>query len=196
MWKAMFVGALLLASGAAQAATVASPCGTSPRVVTLTTSTAATCLLASTGNLGGNGAVNDVFMAAFPTYVLIDKTDNNAGAQDGVLTGSPSLVAGLMGSFNIAALVGTYTNIALGFKFGGNQNTLLTSFVFLLPSGVTSGDWKFSAPNGLSHATLYGVRGVALPPPPPPVPVPAAGLLLIGALGGLAGLRRRKSREA
>lgn len=30
------------------------------------------------------------------------------------------------------------------------------------------------------------------PPPPPPVPVPAAGLLLLGALGGLAALRRRK----
>ena len=30
------------------------------------------------------------------------------------------------------------------------------------------------------------------PPPPPPVPLPAAGGLLLGALGGLAALRRRK----
>ena len=38
----------------------------------------------------------------------------------------------------------------------------------------------------ISHLTLYTTPAI------PPVPVPAAGLLLIGALGGLAALRRRR----
>jgi len=41
--------------------------------------------------------------------------------------------------------------------------------------------------NGLSHYTEFGTA-----PPLVPVPVPAAGLLLLGALGGLAVLRRRR----
>lgn len=40
--------------------------------------------------------------------------------------------------------------------------------------------------NGLSHYTEFGSA------PPATVPVPAAGLLLLGALGGLAALRRRR----
>jgi hypothetical protein len=40
--------------------------------------------------------------------------------------------------------------------------------------------------NGLSHYTEFGEART------PPIPVPAAGFLLIGALGGLAALRRRR----
>lgn len=39
------------------------------------------------------------------------------------------------------------------------------------------------------HGFTVGVAGLA-PPPPPAIPLPAAGLLMIGALGALAGLRR------
>ncbi|MFN3936953.1 MAG: VPLPA-CTERM sorting domain-containing protein [Gemmobacter sp.] len=46
------------------------------------------------------------------------------------------------------------------------------------------------------HGFTVGIAGLptAPPPPPPPsaIPLPAGGLLLIGALGGLAALRRRR----
>lgn len=41
---------------------------------------------------------------------------------------------------------------------------------------------------GLSHVNVYGVENVA----PAPVPLPASALLLLGGVGGLAALRRRR----
>ncbi len=46
----------------------------------------------------------------------------------------------------------------------------------------------------ISHLSLYVGGEQVNPPPPAPVPLPAAGLLLVGAVGGLAALRRRKAR--
>ncbi|MFN3614713.1 MAG: VPLPA-CTERM sorting domain-containing protein [Rubrimonas sp.] len=59
---------------------------------------------------------------------------------------------------------------------------------FLLDS--LAGTW--SSTKGLSHASIYYRNGVT-PPPPAPVPLPASALLLIGGMGGLVVLRRRKT---
>lgn len=50
-------------------------------------------------------------------------------------------------------------------------------------TALSSGSWKIE--NGLSHLSFYDTK-------PAVIPVPAAGFLLIGALGGLAALRRRR----
>jgi hypothetical protein len=193
--KAIGTAAVLaLSAGAGSAAT----CGSDGRVLTLTTTPEATCLLAAQGNLGGNGA-NDVFMSSLAGagYVLLDKSDSPKEPGDpldpseGALTSTLSLVSGVSGDFTIDLdkVIGTFSKFAIGFKMGGNQNQLLTAFVFELPAGVTTGTWSWSLQsNELSHANLYG-----LPEPDmPPVPLPAAGWLLIAGLGGLAALRRTR----
>ena len=50
-------------------------------------------------------------------------------------------------------------------------------------TALLTGDW--SRDKGLSHLSFYDTK-------PAVIPVPAAGFLLIGALGGLAALRRRR----
>lgn len=65
------------------------------------------------------------------------------------------------------------------------------------PFSAQNNNWVFGqetgGPTGTSVAVGSFTYSTALPPPPPlpPVPLPAAGFLLIGALGGLAALRRR-----
>jgi hypothetical protein len=185
--KSVLAISLAFAAGSASAATVT--CGSGGRILTLTTTVAATCVLESTGNLGGNGAGNDVFMAANPSYLLLDKSDGSGEIEDGALTGTPvGLVTGTNGTFSIDLLAGLYSDIVIGFKMGGNQNRLLTAFAFLLPAGITSGEWSFSDQNALSHANIYGLEADE---PPAPVPVPAAGWLLFAGLGGLVAMRRR-----
>lgn len=53
---------------------------------------------------------------------------------------------------------------------------------------------QFSQYRGLAEVRFVLASTAAPPPPPdvPPIPLPAAGWLLLGALGGLAALRRRK----
>jgi len=81
------------------------------------------------------------------------------------------------------------------------------------PTVTTSGPEYILTGNGEAHGTLFipgsfsslsfttsisenwhgftvGVAGLTLPPPPPAIPLPAAGFLMIGAIGALAGLRR------
>lgn len=64
--------------------------------------------------------------------------------------------------------------------------------VYLMDKAFTSGTWNVLAldnPGGhpdMSNIRLFGTAPLA------PVPVPAAGFLLLGALGGLAMVRRRR----
>lgn len=65
---------------------------------------------------------------------------------------------------------------------------------YLMDLSATSGSWNTLGlvNNGgkqpeISHLSLYTTSG------PAPIPLPAAGFLLLGALGGLAALRRRKA---
>lgn len=74
-----------------------------------------------------------------------------------------------------------YSSIMLVLKAGK------TFGAFLLDStAIMAGDWSTS--RGLSHASVY----YGGEPTPAPVPLPASALLLLGGVGGLASLRRRR----
>jgi hypothetical protein len=178
------------------AATVTTLCpgtaATTDREFTVTTvAPGATCFASGVGNISGNpnGANPDPLFAlmstAFgPGHQLIDKSDSGPSILN------VSGVGGLSGSWSFAlpsAPAGyIWTNLVLAFKSGVAQlNPDWAAFV--LPSGVTSGSWSIaSGQQSLSHANLYGQMVVA------PVPVPAAGLMLAGALGAAAMVRRRR----
>lgn len=120
---------------------------------------------------------------------LIDKSDNAVDGSDpdalNVVTGS--LIGGLTGTFDIDT-ADTYGGYVIVLKGGGGQNDPgWGAFSFTDLSAVFEWWITDSArknPNALSHVDLYGIVA--------PVPLPAAGFLLIGGLGGLAMVRRRK----
>jgi len=105
-----------------------------------------------------------------------------------------SIVAGLQGNWSIFnAATNLYGEFMMVFKSAQGSNTDPAAFVGYILNG-TSGTWlsPFFATTGiagrrtLSNVELYG-RG-----DPSVIPLPAAGWLLLGGLGGLAALRRRR----
>jgi len=95
--------------------------------------------------------------------------------------------------------------------FGGFNTIMIalkggpTFSVYLLgdaATAATSGDWNTqglltgggSAGPGLSNVTVWGTgEGDEPPRPPEYIPLPAAGWLLLGGIGGLVALRRKKA---
>jgi hypothetical protein len=138
------------------------------------------CLDAGAGNLTGNPA-NDAFLTGVGgAYELIDKSDDPGSDIDftqnngsGTFSFSPSLWS-------------TYSEIAIGFKFG-TGNIADEWFVFLLQPNVASGAWTFvnmgGKGGGLSHVALYGTEGVSVSEPA------TLSLLAMGLLG--VGFTRR-----
>lgn len=127
------------------------------------------------------------------TYLLTVDTDPTVGSNNGI-------VYNPLGAISTGYYLGTSASGAGGTPFSapgtgalGNfsvaQNSVNMAFV-----GAPLGSGKFtftlSAFDGgtlVNSASMYVVVNA-----PAPVPLPAGGLLLVGALGGLAALRRRK----
>lgn len=111
----------------------------------------------------------------------------------------PSGVSGQRGSFDFSAFAAQVTGQAM-LIFKDGQGTTLVGYLISSLTGTWSSPFEnppfaiacnsnnVCNPKNVSHISLYtGAAAPAL------VPVPAAGFLLVGALGGLAMLRRRKS---
>jgi hypothetical protein len=163
-------------------------CAPGTRVFSVTANTVSGCLAVGTGNINGNPVI-DPFLSANPGWVLIDKSDDNAGANNGWLTGAPSLTSGLSGTFNINPLAyTTFDDIAIGFKSG--QGMLNPDWaIFALVDNTLIGTWSISGQQALSHANLYG-RGT------PSTDVPEPGTLSLLGIAGLASVALRRRRSA
>jgi hypothetical protein len=171
--------ALFATVSAANAATV--NCG-SPVTVTLTVSTAGTCIETGNGNsLDGN---NDPINQA--GYVTLDTTSTS-----GLVTLAFTL--GNSGSFSFLASA-LYTDYVLGI-----QTTAASPkpdyFVLSLPAGVVSGTYSINdSGTSATGAVLYGHLATrAEPVPGPALGAGLPGLLL--ALGAFFAWRRRAMAE-
>jgi len=161
------------------------------REFSMTTAPAPTCLMFGTDNIG-NG-INDPFLLANPSYQEIDDSGDGTVGGLGLVTTlggltatTGNLLGGLSGTVTIDLSVfsDTYSAIAVGLKSGGPKTDNRWA-VFGLEPTVTSFDWAIEVKTqGLSHMVLYGVVTT--------IPLPASGLLLLGGLGGIAALRRRR----
>lgn len=178
--------ALTVGATAAHANTVTSndpDCVGNPvgRTFSVTAVTVVKCLAKGTGNISGNGDIINQL-----GYVTLDKSDDSTtGLLEGSLTGSPSLTAGLSGSFNIAASVyAMYTDIVIAFKSGQGQYDPDWA-AFLLVDNTTSGTWSITGSQALSHVNLYGKRRTQVPEPH------ALALVGLALLAAVAAGRRR-----
>jgi|SRR5688572_25967370 len=144
------------------------------------------CLDAGEGNLTGN-PMNDLFI------------NGAGGGYDHIGPGGfdqdPQVPGGSTGTFTFDdSLWATYSDIAVGFKFGtGNQAD--EWFVYSLKSLLDSGDYDWAFVNvfgtggGLSHVRFYGIPGGGQVPEP-------GTLALLGMALVVASCFRRQGGQA
>ncbi|MBI1171234.1 VPLPA-CTERM sorting domain-containing protein [bacterium] len=203
MMKSVACAALIwvgLVTGAG-AATVT--CTGTLRSFTLDTTPPSTCAAVAykgDGNINGNA---DLLMSRLPGLVFLDTfaapgSEDDGGKPKSLFLTLTSGMNGLAGtfSFDISKYVPPaglqFYDFVIAFKSGGNFKKQSVWAAFSLPEGVTSGGWKISGQNGLSHANLYAFTRPLPPAVPPAVPLPAAGWMLLSGLAGLVGVRTRR----
>ena len=199
---------LTVMAGGAHAAPVA--CGTLAPDVTNSVTVNSGCLALFSADVDNdsNAAVAGMFgVAGWDQKAKINFPKDYAG---GILSSNSVLTLTgntLTGGWTISASVfAAWEKVMLVFK-GGDKALPDAVIAYLITgSSVTGATGAYSSPffdeeidkktkvvtykmKGISHVSLYAAKAVL---PPPPVPVPAAGFLLLGALGGLAALRRRR----
>lgn len=180
------VGAFMALASVSQAAT----CNINGVTFSLDLAVAATC--AAGNDLGDGGIVkDDLSMFGLTGWGNGDSTDSSAG--DGsVMFASAPVVKATGGIWSLQSYEG-YNPLMIVLKSGTQYGAFLITEMF---SGL-SGTWAITQEQcnrkgckttgkALSHASVY-YNGE-----PSAVPLPAAGFLLLGALGGLAALRRKR----
>jgi len=188
---------LVLGATSAQALT----CSINDVTFKLEISTKASCFA---GNDSGNGGITDGNQTVFGLngWLVGDSSDSDAAQTGSVLFDSIPTVETAGGGWSILGYNG-FDPLMIVLKAGPQYAAFLITEAI---SGL-SGTWAITeekttctnatrtnpsvctiktTPKNLSHVSVYHQ------PAPVPVPVPAAGLLLLGALGGLAALRRRR----
>jgi hypothetical protein len=143
------------------------------------TSQVSSCLGAGVGNINGNPATDD-FLTGEGSGLDLVGIGSAAYTQDGS-TGTFSLSSSLWD---------TWSEIAIGFKFGTGNNPD-EWFVYALNPLISSGNWEFvnmfDRGGGLSHIQLYGLPGSTTVPEPGTLALLGIGMLAAGVA------RRRKA---
>lgn len=100
----------------------------------------------------------------------------------------------LGGNANSALPEGQQDTFAFALTLGafGNAAALEAAFQSAFSNGILDAGMRFQQVNAGAGSDKLLIGST----PPAPVPVPAAGMLLIGGLGGLALLRRRNSKHS
>lgn len=173
----LVLGALVLGAQQSQAATkecTTNGNGNSDATFTLSSASDVACFSGNDTN-----SINAAFTVfGLNSWLLAAKTDN-PGDGDKKLTFSTAPVDGSKGGDWAILNPSAFGPIMITLKAGDGFAA------FLIDS--MSGEW--TSTKDLSHASIYYQNTVT--PPLNPVPLPASALLLIGAMGGFAVLRRR-----
>ena len=167
---------LLIAAGFAFAGSVASAatCDGPTRDITLDVAVGDACFASGDGNIG-NGTEDWLALG----YVEIDDTGDGAGPYT-YLSGDTN--SGTSGTITVSGDLSAYDSILIGLKTGDAQ--LSIDWAVFEIAGAGDYIWSVTGQQALSHTVLYGRMGE--------VPLPAAGFLLLGGLGALGFMRRRK----
>lgn len=159
--------------GAAQA--VSKSCASST-TFSLSDATSAQCFSGNDTN-----TINSAFsMFGMTGWILADKNDDNSSGNQAISFLTAPVNGAKSGAWGISGLA---DKVVVTLKAGNGFGA------FLLEQPKLTGNW--SSGKDLSHASIYYTGETSVSE----VPLPAAGLLLLGALGGLgvAGRRRRNA---
>lgn len=166
-----------VASTGANAATVACSATVASKVVGDTTLSNGGCEVSTTADQD--------FLETKPTSV---NAENFFGFSDWSFISKTDNIEATSGIYDVSSVFNNFSTILAIFKSG--KKTFLTGYVLNDETGTWSSPFSqgnSKPPKDVSHISYYGRDAVS------PVPLPAAGFLLIGALGGLAAMRRRKT---
>ena len=166
--------------------------------------TAASAVTLTFSNNGGDGTFTPLGAPGFTESFLLSSNNNGTGNINTVFSGSTGLeTAVVTGNWNYTTFdIGGSSFDPLGYFVGAVYTALSApgnpffssqsgTFSFVVPVNTTFG-WVLNATDGILGKAYAGIAANIVTTPAT-VPVPAGGLLLVGALGGLAALRRRKA---